>query len=59
MGPPNLRRKALGLPEVLLLIPYLGLLGFSGCARAAFWSRAYAALGGLSTLEATTQVEET
>ena len=42
-------QHALSLPEILLSIPYLVLVGFGGCARCAFWARAYQSLGGIRT----------
>ena len=41
----------LRLPEALLWLPLLLLVGFVGVARAGFWARAYRTLGGLSTLD--------
>ncbi len=41
----------LPLPEVVLWLPFFALVGFAGCARCAFWARAYQTLGGMSTLE--------
>lgn len=40
----------LGLPRVLFAFATLALLGFGGCARCAFWARAYHTLGGLTTI---------
>jgi hypothetical protein len=41
----------LNLPQVVLWVPTVALLGFAGLARCAFWAQVYQALGGLSTLE--------
>lgn len=41
----------LGLPEALLWVPLVGLLGFGGVARCAFWARVYRILGGIRTFE--------
>lgn len=38
-----------GLPPTLFGIATMALIGFGGCARCAFWARAYQSLGGLTT----------
>lgn len=43
-------QKMLLLPEAVLWLPYVAVVGFGGCARCVFWARAYEALGGISTL---------
>ena len=42
-------QSLLGLPRILVGLATLALIGFGGCARCAFWARAYQNLGGLTT----------
>ena len=52
-------QKVAHLHEALLLPLQAAILGFGGCARCAFWARAYRALGGISTLSEPAGAERT